>query len=161
MAEKDLILENSEGAGEIKIANEVIISIAAQALNEIKGISLGSAPAESFMDKLVKKTATGGVKIYLDEEQKQVDLDVHVSIIYGVNIPEISWEIQEAVKKNVEAMTDVEVGKVNVFVDGVIVEKESKPEKPKKQKPAKKVEVKATENAEDAAAEDGEEPLGV
>lgn len=157
MAEKDILLENSEGAGEIKIANEVIVSIAVQALHEIKGISMGGGAAESFMDKLVKKAAQGGVKIYLDEENKQVDLDVHVSIVYGVNIPEISWKIQEAVKKNVEAMTDIEVGKVNVFVDGVILEKEPKPEKPKKQKPAKKAEVKAAEDA----AEDIEEPLGV
>lgn len=138
MAEKDIILENSEGAGEIKIANDVIVSIATQALYEIKGISLGAASADSFVDKLVKKATTSGVKIYLNEEQKLVDLDVHVSILYGMNIPEISWKIQEAVKKNVEAMTDINVCKVNVFVDGVILEKEPKAEKPKKQKSVKK-----------------------
>ena len=142
MAEKDMILENSEGAGEIRIANEVVISIAAQALSEIKGITLGGA-VDSFVEKLVKKTVTGGVKVYMDEESKSVDMDVHVSILYGMNIPEISWNIQEAVKKNVETMTDIAVRQVNVFVDGVIIEKEPKPEKPKKQKAIKKEEEEA------------------
>ncbi len=142
MAEKEIIFETAENAGEIKIAGEVILSIAAQALAEIKGISLVTSAAESIMDKLVKKATTGGVKIYLGEEEKVVDIDVHVALNYGINIPEISWEIQDAVKKNVEAMTDITVNKVNVFVDGLVIEKEPKPAKPKKEK-------KAKESAED------------
>ena len=142
MAEKDIILETKENAGEIKIANEVILSIAAQALNEIKGVSVVGSVADTFMDKLVKKNATGGMKVYLNEEEKRVDLDVHVSMNYGLNIPDTSWLIQEAVKKNVEAMTDISVDKINVFVDGVILEKEPKPEKIKKTKPAKKADAK-------------------
>ncbi len=137
MAEKEIVFETVENAGEIKISNEVILSIAAQALAEIKGISLMTSAAESIMDKLVKKATTGGVKIYLSEEEKVVDLDVHIALNYGVNIPEISWKIQDAVKKNVEAMTDITVNKVNVFVDGLVIEKEPKPIKPKKEKKAK------------------------
>ena len=148
MAEKDIILENNGGAGEIKIANEVLVSIAAQALNEVDGIALSSA-TDSFVEKLVKKASSATVKIYSDEEKK-VDMDVHVSVKYGVNIPEISWKIQEAIKKNVEAMTDIDVKHVHVFVDGVIVEKEPKPAKPKKEKKAKETaevqETEATEN---------------
>lgn len=148
MAEKDIILASNESAGEIKIANEVILSIAAQALQGIQGVALYSSIADSFMDKLVKKATTGGVKAYLSEEEKQVDLDVHVSIQYGTNIHEISWKIQEAVKKNVEAMTDIDVNKVNVFVDNVILEKEPKPAKPKKTKSAKKADAQPAENTE-------------
>lgn len=147
MAEKDIILENRNDAGEIKIANEVIISIAEQALNEIQGIALGSV-VDSFVEKLVKKSTSGGVKVYLDEEKKTVDMDVHVSMQYGMNILEVSWKIQDAVKKNVEAMTDIDVCKVNVFVDGVILEKEPKPEKIRKTKVSKK----ADEPAEDKAS---------
>ena len=148
MAEKDIILASNESAGEIKIANEVILSIAAQALQGIQGVALYSSIADSFMDKLVKKATTGGVKAYLSEEEKQVDLDVHVSIQYGTNIHEISWKIQEAVKKNVEAMTDIDVNKVNVFVDNVILEKEPKPAKQKKTRPAKKADAQPAENTE-------------
>lgn len=147
MAEKDIVLETTENAGEIKIANEVVLSIAAQALHAIKGVSVIGSVTDTFMDKLVKKNVTGGMKVYLNEEEKRVDMDVHVSINYGLNIPETSWLIQEAVKKNVEAMTDIVVDKVNVFVDGVILEKEPKPEKVKKTKPAKKADAKPAEEA--------------
>ena len=89
------------------------------------------------------------MKIYLSEEEKVVDLDVHIALNYGVNIPEISWKIQDAVKKNVEAMTDITVNKVNVFVDGLVIEKEPKPIKPKKEK-------KAKDAAEDKDAKEAE-----
>lgn len=137
MSEKDIVLETQENSGEIKISNDVITAIAAQALAEIKGVQMAATVAEGFVDKLVKKNSQRGVKIYLDESTKNADVDVHIVISYGVNIPEISWKVQEAVKKNVEAMTDISVQKVNVFVDNVTIEKEPKPQKPKKVKEEK------------------------
>lgn len=166
MAEKEIMFETQESPGAIKIANEVILTIAAQALHEIKGITLAVSAAEGFVDKLVKKPSSKGVRIYLNEDAKEVDIDVHVAISYGINIPEISWEIQEAVKKTVETMTDVTVNKVNVFVDGVTIEKEPKPEKPKKAKADKKSAAKAASDntapvLEDVLSDDSDEPLGV
>ena len=137
MSEKDIVLEIQENSGEIKISNDVITAIAAQALAEIKGVQMAATVAEGLVDKLVKKNSQRGVKIYLDEATKNADVDVHIVIAYGVNIPEISWKVQEAVKKNVEAMTDISVQKVNVFVDNVTIEKEPKPQKPKKVKEEK------------------------
>lgn len=134
MAEKDIILETQENSGEIKISNDVITAIAAQALAEIKGVDLAVSAAEGIVDMLVKKGSQRGVKIYVEDESKNADIDVHVVIMYGINIPEISWKVQEAVKKNVESMTDISVKKVNVFVDGVSIEKEPKPPKAKKVK---------------------------
>lgn len=132
MAEKDIIFATEESAGEIKISNEAILIIAAQALCDIKGIRLAVSTAEGIVDKLVKKPSQRGIRIYLDDDAKKADIDVHISIDYGMNIPEISWAVQESVKKNVETMTSISVDKVNVFVDGVTIEKEPKPPKVKK-----------------------------
>ncbi len=132
MAEKDILLESEENTGAIKISNDVILIIATQALTEVKGIHIASNAAEGIVDKLVKKPAQRGAKVYLNEEDKKVDIDIHISIDYGVNIPEVSWAIQEAIKRNVENMTDITVEKVNVFVDGVTLEKEPKPPKVKR-----------------------------
>ncbi len=140
MAEKEIIMDVKEGQGALKIASDVIATIAAQALTEIKGISLATEAGDNFVDKLVKKATAKGIRIYFDEETKKADIDVHISILYGLNISEVSWKVQEAVKKNIEMMTDVSVNLVNVFVDGVILEKEPKPEKPKKVKDEKKSE---------------------
>jgi len=126
MAEKDIMFETAEKAGAVKISNEVILTIAAQALNEIKGVQLALTIAEGFVDKLVKKNTSKGVRIYLEDDAKEADIDVHISIAYGINIPEVCWTVQEAVKKNIETMTDIKINKVNVFVDGVVIEKEPK-----------------------------------
>lgn len=138
MAEKDIIIGTQENAGEIKISNDVVVVIASQALNEIKGVHLAASAAEGIVDKLVKKTTQRGIRIYINEEEKNADMDVHISIDYGKNIPEICWTVQDAVKKNVESMTDLSIGKVNVFVDGVTVEKEPKLPKVKKVKETEK-----------------------
>ena len=125
---KDIIFETNEN-GAIKIANEVVMAIASQALEEIKGVSVAVSIADGIVDKLRKKASGKGINIYTDEETGLTDIDVHVNVEYGLNVLEISWAVQEAVKKNITSMTDVKVGKINVFVDGVTVEKEPKAKK--------------------------------
>lgn len=133
MADKEIIFETQDN-GKIMIANEVVMSIAAQALEEIKGVTVATSIAEGIVDKIIKKNTARGISIYTDEETGLTDIDVHVNVDYGINVLEISWSVQEAVKKNVTAMTDVKVGNVNVFVDGLTVEKEPKPKKEKEPK---------------------------
>lgn len=125
---KDIIFEANEN-GAIKISNEVVMAIASQALEEIKGVSVAVSIADGIVDKLRKKASGKGINIYTDEETGLTDIDVHVNVEYGLNVLEISWAVQEAVKKNITSMTDVNVGKINVFVDGLIVEKEPKAKK--------------------------------
>ncbi len=125
---KDIIFETNEN-GAIKIANEVVMAIASQALEEIKGVSVAVSIADGIVDKLRKKASGKGINIYTDEETGLTDIDVHVNVEYGMNVLEVSWAVQEAVKKNITSMTDVKVGKINVFVDGVTVEKEPKAKK--------------------------------
>jgi len=45
---------------------------------------------------------------------------------YGVRIPDVSWQIQENVKKAVETMTGLNVVEVNIHIQGVHIEKEVK-----------------------------------
>lgn len=133
MADKDIIFETQDN-GKIMIANEVVMSIAAQALEDIKGVAVATSIAEGIVDKIIKKNTARGISIYTDEGTGLTDIDVHVNVDYGINVLEISWSVQEAVKKNVTAMTDVKVGNVNVFVDGLTIEKEPKPKKEKEPK---------------------------
>ena len=125
---KDIIFETNEN-GAVKIANEVVMAIASQALEDIKGVTVAVSIADGIVDKLRKKASGKGINIYTDEETGLTDIDVHVNVEYGLNVLEISWAVQEAVKKNITSMTDVNVGKINVFVDGLTVEKEPKAKK--------------------------------
>ena len=136
MADKDIIFETQDN-GKIMIANEVVMSIAAQALEDIKGVTVATTIAEGIVDKLIKKNTARGINIFTNDETGVTDIDVHINVDYGINVLEISWKVQEAVKKNVTSMTDVKVGNVNVFVDGLTVEKEPKPKKEKEVKEEK------------------------
>lgn len=134
MADKEIAFEKVEEVGTVKIANEVIMTIASQAIIDIKGVAVATSFAEDIVDKIVKKNTQRGIRIFSNEETGAIDVEIHVNVAYGTNILEISWAVQEAVRKNITAMTDVNVGKINVCVDGVVVEKEPKPAKVKPEK---------------------------
>lgn len=129
MADKEITFETTDNSGMVKIANEVVMTIASQAVGEVKGAQVATTFAEGIVDIIVKKNTQRGIRIATDEETGLTDIDVHINVLYGLKILEISWAVQEAVKKNLTMMTDVKLGKVNVYVDGVVVEKEPKPEK--------------------------------
>ena len=69
-----------------------------------------------------KKPSTGGIKVTMTETD--VSIDMNVIMKYGVRIPEVAWNIQDAVKKEVELMTGLAVEKVNVRVVGIEVPQE-------------------------------------
>lgn len=109
---------NSEKNGDIKISDEVIATIAAVATKEVQGISgLNLSFTDEITSKFVKKNATKSIKVTQDENDLIIDISVVVN--YGIRIPDVSWEVQENVKKSVESMSGLNVAKINVVVAGV------------------------------------------
>ncbi|HPG30293.1 MAG TPA: Asp23/Gls24 family envelope stress response protein, partial [bacterium] len=53
-----------------------------------------------------------------------VKIDVSVIIEFGMKIPDISWRIQQNIKRRVEEMTGLFVAAVNVLVRGVEIRKD-------------------------------------
>jgi len=114
MADKEQMTEFS---GNIKISDEVISTIATVAISEIDGVSCVNGTFSEFAQKLGKKGFGKGIKVTSGEE---LVLDVNIDVEYGVKIPEVAWSVQDNVKKSVELMSGLTVGKVNVHVVGVI-----------------------------------------
>ena len=114
MANKEQMTEFS---GNIKISDEVISTIATVAISEIDGVSCVNGTFSELAQKLGKKNFGKGIKVTSGEE---LVLDVNVEVEYGVKIPEVAWNVQDNVKKSVELMSGLSVGKVNVHVVGVI-----------------------------------------
>lgn len=109
---------NSEQNGNIKISDEVIATIASVATKEIEGIAgLNLSFTDEITSKFVKKNATKSIKI--TQNDGNITLDISIVVNYGVRIPDVSWEVQENVKKSVELMSGLNVEKVNVIVAGV------------------------------------------
>ncbi|MBQ6894216.1 MAG: Asp23/Gls24 family envelope stress response protein [Clostridia bacterium] len=115
---------NNEQNGNIRISDEVIATIASVATKEIDGISgLSLSFTDEITSKFVKKNATKSIKITQDDGN--ITIDISVVVNYGVRIPDVSWEVQENVKKSVELMSGLNVSKVNVIVAGVNFESSS------------------------------------
>ena len=49
----------------------------------------------------------------------KMDIDISINIFYGYNIPEISWDLQECVKKMLIEHTNLEPQHINIHVQGV------------------------------------------
>ncbi len=112
-------------SGSVKISDDVVQTIAAMAIKEVEGINLASTLAEGFVEKLVKKNFSKGIRVEMDEE-KCVHLDLHVIVDYGVKIQPLAAKLQECVKRNIETMTDLTVTTVDVTIDGINIAKENK-----------------------------------
>lgn len=112
-----------ESNNNIKISEEVIITIASVSISEIEGVSgTGMGIVEGIAKIFAKKPLTTGIKVTISENN--VIIDINVIMNYGVRIPEVAWNIQEAVKKEVELMTGLVVEKVNVRVVGIEIPQE-------------------------------------
>ncbi len=121
--------ENNSGIleelGSIKITDEVVAIIAGIAAMDVPGVAgMSGGLANGIAEALGRKNLSKGVKVEVGEKEAAIDL--YIIVEYGYRIPEIAWNIQEKVKKSVEAMTGLNVIEVNIHVQGVNFEKEKK-----------------------------------
>lgn len=109
----------------VKIADEVIATIAGITASEVEGvISMSGGMADGIAGILGKKNLTKGVKVEVGE--KEVTIELSIVVEYGCKIHEVAKEIQEKVRQSIEKMTGLSVGEVMVNVLGVNTEKTSK-----------------------------------
>lgn len=114
-----VVEENNNTTQNIKIADDVVAVIAGIAVSEVSGVcDMAGGFAGGITEVLSgKKNLAKGIKVEVGE--KETKIDVNIIVEYGTRIPEIAFEIQNRVKKSVEAMTGLKVLEVNVHVQGV------------------------------------------
>lgn len=109
-----------EGNG-IKIADDVIATIAGKSALEVKGVySMAGGFAGGISEVFGKKSYTKGIKV--DNTEKGLKIDVNIIVEYGSRIPDIAYEIQNKVKNSIENMTGLKIEEVNVHIQGVNTE---------------------------------------
>ncbi|HZX46485.1 MAG TPA: Asp23/Gls24 family envelope stress response protein [Clostridia bacterium] len=114
--------KDTEEFGTVKISDDVVSIISGIAATEVKGVAgMSGGIAGGIAELLGRKNQSKGVKVTIGE--KEVNIDLHVIMEYGVKIPDVAWEIQEKVKKAVETMTGLKVVEVNIHVQGVTMDK--------------------------------------
>ncbi len=116
------VLRDNDNIGAVQIADDVVAMIAGLAAREVDGVSAmnGNAAGE-LMSKVGVKNMSKGVKV--DILEKNVSVELAVTIEYGHNIPAVSQKIQAKVKSAIENMTGLTVTDVNIRIAGVNMQK--------------------------------------
>ena len=108
--------------GVITIDPEVVAKYAGTVAVECFGI-VGMA-AVSMKDGLVKllkrESLTHGIQVVISDENK-LTINFHVIVAYGVSISTVCENLVSNVKYRVEEFTNMEVDKINIYVEGVRV----------------------------------------
>ncbi|MDR1886114.1 MAG: Asp23/Gls24 family envelope stress response protein [Synergistaceae bacterium] len=116
--------------GKIRISEDVIAQLAVKALLSVDGVQ----PANpGLMANLrMGRKAANGVRITItDGDSPEIQVDTYISVKYSLRIPDVCWDVQEAVKDQVERYTGYSVKAVNVYVQGItFVEKKSQSDSP-------------------------------
>jgi len=115
-------VNDMEPGSTITYASEVVAIIAGIATAEVEGIAgMVNVPNSNLLGK--NRGAAKGVKVEIGTEEAGVDL--YVTVEYGKPIQKAAQEVQESVRRAIEAMTGLHVVRVDVHVQGVSFAKEN------------------------------------
>lgn len=108
--------------GAIRIADEVVATVAGLAASEVEGVAAMSGGwGTDLAERLGRKNFGKGIKVeVLGEETK---IEIYILVEYGFPIPEVAANVQKEVKIAVETMTGLQVASVNVHVVSVIIKR--------------------------------------
>jgi uncharacterized alkaline shock family protein YloU len=102
-----------------EITHEVVQTIIALAIKDIKGIVQVGNPPARLIQAIFKSTPSNqGIDLKQDEDG-DLTVGVHVSVRYGRSLGEIADDIRQAVVEAVTTQTSMNVKAVDVFIDGV------------------------------------------
>ena len=119
--------------GQVKISDDVVIIIAGIAASQVKGVNTArTGVTDGITNLFSKNNYAKGIKVEVTEET--VVVDIFINVEYGYRINEVAKEVQLAIKKEIETMTDLQVAAVNVHVLN-IVDKEKDKDKIKDKEP--------------------------
>ena len=118
------VVEEEKGfTSEVKIAGDVIATIAGLAATEIEGIaSMQGNLTNELVGKLGMKNLTKGVTVEFAEEGASVHVALAVIMKYGYSIPKVCKAVQDRVKSAIENMAGLKVLDVNINIVGVETE---------------------------------------
>ena len=117
--------EEKEFTSEVKIAGDVIATIAGLAATEVDGIaSMQGNLTNELVGRLGMKNLTKGVTIEFEEDGASVHVALAVVMKYGYSIPKTCKAVQDRVKNAIENMAGLKVLDVNIKIVGVNTENE-------------------------------------
>ncbi|MBM3251302.1 MAG: Asp23/Gls24 family envelope stress response protein [Candidatus Omnitrophica bacterium] len=104
--------------GTVRIHNNVIAAITSIAVSEVDGVAGIHKGFKDSIYNMFGKKDSGSIKIEIDKNN-EINLDVSITVKYGVNIPEIARKVQESIRQSIEKSTDLSLKEINVNVQEI------------------------------------------
>lgn len=119
----NIIVQDPEGGrGRIEIAPEVLEILLGIAASQIDGVYEMRGTLANNINAWFGRVNRGkGVTVSVHEDQLTVD--VYVYMDYGVSVPKVALDMQQALKDQLLYMTDLHLDMINVHVVGLIPQK--------------------------------------
>lgn len=120
MAENKQYITQIQDNGRVMISEDVISTIALQALTDIDGyVGLAAKPVTDIVEIIGKKNWGKGLKVTISEDNS-VTIDCNAIVCYGHSVVTVAKAVQEAIVGAVESTAGVEKVSVNVNVCGIV-----------------------------------------
>lgn len=105
--------------GKIVIENEFFAEFIGNAVASCYGVSGMVAKGTQKIRNIISKKQYNDTGIVVTGNIDKINVDLYITVMYGVNINAISKSIVHKVKYSVEEATGILVNKVTVHVDGM------------------------------------------
>lgn len=105
----------------LSISDDVISTLAERVILAVPGVYSLSGGIMGGLNNMLGKKLSRGIKV--DINGNEISMDVYITVEYGVKIPDIAWEIQDKVKKELENMTGMIVTTVNIHIQDMNYDK--------------------------------------
>ncbi len=106
--------------GNIDISNEYLTNLIGHTVTSCFGVAqMNSHGAKQGIRSILNKNNDLNRGVIIRQSRDRVIIDLHITVSYGVNISAIVDSIVNKVRYTVEEETDMNVLKVNVFIDGM------------------------------------------
>ena len=102
--------------GDIRLSNGALVKLIAHIATGCYGVlGLTSGNNSKLLDPKNINNLSKGIKIKVEGEKLVINM--HIATAYGMNVHTVSESIRSNVKYQLENITGVEVGKVNIYVE--------------------------------------------
>lgn len=117
-----LTVENHLGT--IGISEEYLSSLIGYTASTCVGVvGLNTANKKRGLVSIFKKAEMGRKKcVKLEVRDEKLFIGLHVTVVFGTNISAVADSMAHKIKYTVEEKTGLEVGRITVYVDGMIAD---------------------------------------
>lgn len=122
---EEQLTQETRPPGKTTIAPDVLLTIARLTTLGIRGVSqMASAPGG--VNWIPKRGHAEGIRIEIENDR--VYADIHVILENGVNVRDVSRNIQSEVTRAISEMVGMDVGRVNIHIENIQYPTETKAE---------------------------------